>query len=335
MFVPEVITFQEAIKRTEGEDRALLIGNGFSAQYFSYADLLTEAGLEADSSIRNLFANLDTVDFEAVVRALEDAVIVEQSYGNVGHANELGRDAQGVRDALVHAVKATHPEHRADLIFQYESAATFLDFFREVFSLNYDLLLYWISLERGILSDGFGQGEVSQDRRFRGPFKEGARCSVFNLHGGLHLFQDNVGDIHKALNHGDGVVANISEQISAHGKMPLYVAEGSWQSKLRKINSSSYLRHCYRQLKDNTDPVFVYGHSAAENDSHIYDAIFKSGVRSVYFGIFQPNKEKVRVIDAQLSKYKKLAGDTVPYTLFASDTANVWGEPNNNSGEQP
>jgi len=32
--MPDVITFEEALKRTEQEDRALLLGNGFSAQYF-------------------------------------------------------------------------------------------------------------------------------------------------------------------------------------------------------------------------------------------------------------------------------------------------------------
>lgn len=38
--MPEVIDFEEAMKRTEEEDRALLIGNGFSAPYFSYRNLL-------------------------------------------------------------------------------------------------------------------------------------------------------------------------------------------------------------------------------------------------------------------------------------------------------
>lgn len=39
--MPEVISFEEAMKRTAQEKhRVLLIGNGFSAQYFSYRDLL-------------------------------------------------------------------------------------------------------------------------------------------------------------------------------------------------------------------------------------------------------------------------------------------------------
>lgn len=53
--MPEVISFLDAINATEGKDRALLIGSGFSAKYFNYANLLTEVQLEQDSPIRVLF----------------------------------------------------------------------------------------------------------------------------------------------------------------------------------------------------------------------------------------------------------------------------------------
>jgi hypothetical protein len=210
--MPDVISFQDAIRATEGDDKALLIGNGFSAQYFNYANLLAEAQLEEGSSIKALFDQLGTVDFEAVIRALEDATIVERAYGNAAHATELEADAQKVREALVTAVNATHPAHRDDLIFQYESAAVFLKHFGkgQVFTLNYDLLLYWVNLEKGLLTDGFGLGDYLDEGRFKGPFLEGAYCNIFNLHGGLHLFQNEIGEVFKALNHGDGVIANIT-----------------------------------------------------------------------------------------------------------------------------
>jgi hypothetical protein len=121
--MPDVISFEAAIEATQGEDRALLIGNGFSAQYFNYTSLLAESGLEEGTPLRNLFTALDTADFEAVVRALEDAVVVEKAYGNHDHAEELAKNAQDIRQALVKAVNATHPAHRADLAFQYESSA--------------------------------------------------------------------------------------------------------------------------------------------------------------------------------------------------------------------
>lgn len=327
--MPEIISFQQAIEATKGEDKALLIGNGFSAQYFNYANLLTEAQLEDGSPVKALFERLGTVDFEAVIRALEDASIVERAYGNEVHANELEADAQKVREALVNAVNATHPAHREDLEFQYESAAAFLKHFSKgrVFTLNYDLLLYWVNLEKSLLTDGFGLGEDVDDGRFKGPFQEGAYCRTFNLHGGLHLFQDGVGDVYKALNDGDGVIANITHEIAKNGRLPLYVAEGTSTSKLRKINSVEYLRHCYRALQETTAAVFVFGHSADSNDAHIYHAVFGSKAKHVYFGVFQPNDEKVTALDAELAKYKKLGGDGVHYSFFDSETAQVWDGP--------
>jgi hypothetical protein len=215
--MPEFISFDEAIKRTEGEDRALLIGNGFSAKYFTYSTLLAASELEEGKPIRNLFAKLNTADFEAVVRALEDAVVVEQAYGNDAHAAELEAHAQEVRQALVHALNKTHPGHREDL--DYVSSAKFIAHFASVFSLNYDLLLYWVNLEKGHLRDGFGLG--TDMGRFRGPFSEDAHCHLFNLHGGLHLFDDGAGEMLKALHRGSGVVATITDTIVKARRLPV------------------------------------------------------------------------------------------------------------------
>lgn len=91
--MPDVISFEAAIEATKAEDRALLLGNGFSAQYFGYASLLAESGLEDGTPLRNLFTALDTADFEIVVRALEEAAVVEKAYGNNDHAKELSSNA--------------------------------------------------------------------------------------------------------------------------------------------------------------------------------------------------------------------------------------------------
>jgi hypothetical protein len=146
--VPNVISFEEAIAATEGADRSLLVGNGFSSKYFKYDTLLEKSGLEEGQPLRNLFRALDTADFEQVVRALEGAAIVELAYDHKAHAQELSQHAQDVRVGLVKAVNDTHPANRDDLAFEYESSAAFLKNFSTVFSLNYDLLLYWVALEK-------------------------------------------------------------------------------------------------------------------------------------------------------------------------------------------
>lgn len=320
--MPDVIDFEEAMKRTEQDDRALLIGNGFSAQYFSYSNLLDKSGLAAGTSVRNLFDTLGTVDFEAVVRALEGAVIVERAYGHVTHANELETDAQRVREALVEAINATHPAHREDLGAKYTSSAGFLERFSTVFTLNYDLLLYWVNLEKRLLSDGFGLGR--QIESFHGPFAEEAYCHLYNLHGGLHLFDDGTGEIIKAIDTGAGVIATITDAIAKRGRFPIYVAEATSAQKLRKINSVAYLRHCYDTLRRNAAAMFVYGHSADENDAHIYRAIFGSETKHLYFGVYKPDETKVKELDGLLAKYQKTTGSSAEYTFFDSESAKVW-----------
>ncbi len=127
--MPDVIPFQDAINCTD--DRVLLIGYGLSAHCFSYSSLLDSAKLEEGSTIKALTDLLDTRDFEVVVRALEDAAIVERAYVNNGHADRLGNDAREVRKALVNAINQAHPVHREDLTHQYESAAAFLRHFKK------------------------------------------------------------------------------------------------------------------------------------------------------------------------------------------------------------
>lgn len=317
----EVLSFQDVLAATDGKDRTLLIGNGFSANHFSYSSLLAASGIAEGTALHNLFDALDTVDFEKVIRALEDAVVVEHAYGNGPHAQELENDAQAVREALVQAINETHPGHRDDL--DYGPVAAFLGNFGTVFTLNYDLLLYWAVLEEAKLHDGFGLG--SQVGRFRGPFNENAWCQIFNLHGGLHLFANGDGAMIKAVHTGAGVIATITDCIANKKRLPVYVAEGTSRQKMRKVDSNAYLRHCFAKLRDNAASVFVYGHSADDNDAHVYRAIFESKTKRVYFGVYQPDEGKLKILDGQLARFKAIHGQDVSYAFFDSGSANVWG----------
>lgn len=320
--LPTVISFEEALAATDGQQRALLIGNGFSAEYFDYANLLSKSGLEVGDPLLALFKALDTVDFERVVLALEDAARVEAAYGDGERAATFADDAQRVREALVKAINETHPAHKSEMAFKLDSGAAFINHFSVVFTLNYDLLLYWVNLESTDKRDGFGLGEKTNDGRFHGPFKSDAYCHIFNLHGGLHLFDDG-GEMMKALNDGDGVIATVSGTIRS-GHFPVYVAEGKSAQKLKKINGNDYLRHALDKLKENTFPLFVFGHSADDNDAHIYDSIFASGCKALYFGIYQPNEPKIRALDGKLEKYRRTLGSDLAISFFNAETANVW-----------
>jgi len=319
----DIISFEEAILKSKGHNRNLLIGNGFSTRFFNYKDLLEKSGFAVGSPIRMLFEKLATVDFEFAMRALEGAAVVEEAYGNDNHAKELLSHAAELRDGLVRAINEVHPKYLASAAFDYKSSIDFLLNFQNIFTLNYDLLLYWVGVQAGNIKDGFGLG--ADLGGFQGPFKEEAHCNTYNLHGGLQLFENKDGEIIKAKNTGEGVIAQISNTISGRKKLPIYVAEGTSLAKMKKINSIDYLRHCFKQLASATGVTFIYGHSADDNDAHIYYALFSSGIEHIYFGVYQPTEEKIAKFDSQLAKFSRLMKSKVSYSFFDAESAKVWG----------
>jgi hypothetical protein len=318
----KLISFDHAMERTEGRHREILLGNGFSIRHFSYKNLLEQTELEEYDPVRELFSKLDTYDFELIIRALDDASLVGSAYGEEGRSERFKVDAVRVRESLVHAVRKTHPMHREVIADVIPSCVEFLNLFSNVFTLCYDLLLYWVILsDTRTFQDGFGLGIVKDG--FRGPFKIDAHCNIFNLHGGLHLFKTELGYVEKRLMGPTGVIDAIAETITKENRLPIYVAEGKSLNKLRKIYSIDYLKHCYQKLEKSTGEFFVYGHSADQNDAHIYRALFKSGINHLYFCVHTPTAD-VNALDGELARYQRLNGSQIQYTLVDSQTAKVW-----------
>lgn len=266
---------------------------------------------------------LGTVDFETVIKALEDAAVVERAYNKEKRALLFFSEADKLRRALVHAIREIHPAHKEEIQDVIPPCVRFLSNFSKIFTLNYDLLLYWVSLEElQKFADGFGLGE--EQNGFRGPFKTNAYCNVYNLHGGLHLFRTSDDEVEKRLIGDNGVIDAIAETITNDKRLPLYVAEGTSAAKLARIYAVPYLRHCYETFRESARPLFIYGHSASPNDAHIYDAVFRSNLPHLYFCIHQPTA-KLAEIDGELARYKKRNRSKIDYTFVDSETAHVWG----------
>ncbi|NNG03492.1 MAG: DUF4917 family protein [Inquilinus sp.] len=324
----ELISYGDALAETRAEVRHVLIGNGFSRAQseddrFAYSSLLEKSGLPDDHPIRNVFQQLNTVDFEAVVRALEHAALVEGAYGEDERARALGADATQLREALIHAVREVHPGIRFDVPEQQQTAcAEFLSNYSKVFTLNYDLLLYWVVLHgaRDHHSDGFGLGEANGGFR---KFSEDAHCSVYFLHGALHLFLDQQQDTEKRIVTGATIIDDITDTIRTGQRLPLFVAEGTSGQKQRKINSVPYLRYCYDQLGELEGSLFVLGHSADENDRHVYSAIENSDVERLYFFVHEP-EDNLATIREKLAVFRERNRNVAVQYIDAAE-ANVWG----------
>lgn len=110
--------------------------------------------------------------------------------------------------------------------------------------------------------------------------------------------------------------------------MPGFLKLKLWKStsfqKLERIYASPYLRHCFETLSDACGPLFVYGLSAGNNDSHIYEAIFDSGISHLNYCIHTPTAN-VEYVAGELARFKERMSSDVEYSFVNSETANVWG----------
>jgi Domain of unknown function (DUF4917) len=276
--MPRVLSFDEAIEASKSGPVTALLGNGFSIAQsggqFGYSNLLGYSGLEEDSLVRNVFRVLSTVDFEEVMHALEHAATIEEAYGDTRRAKQFQTDAGVVRESLIHAVRTVHPEIRFEIPSeQVDRCAAFLGNFETIFTLNYDLLLYWVMLKSRRHTDGFGLGNPIGEFR---TFNDGANCSTYYVHGALHLFLGDRGEAKKRIRTGKTIIDDIASTIINQKQLPIFVAEGTTIQKIRRINSVSYLKICYDKLSSLNGTMLIFGHSASDNDIHIYDAIFSS-----------------------------------------------------------
>jgi hypothetical protein len=273
-----VLSFDEAIEASKSGPITALLGNGFliaqSGGQFRYTNLLEYSGLEEDGLVRNVFRVLGTVDFEEVMHALEHAAIIEEAYGETQRAKQFQTDASVVRESLINAVRAVHPGVHFEIPREQADRSTaFLGNFETIFTLNYDLLLYWVMLKSRTHADGFGLGNAIDGFR---TFNDGATCSIYYIHGALHLFLSDRGEVKKRILTGKTIIDDIASTIINQKQLPLFVAEGTTIQKIRRISSVSYLKACYDKLSSLNETMLIFGHSVSDNDIHIYDAIFNS-----------------------------------------------------------
>jgi hypothetical protein len=112
---------------------------------FGYASLFEEAARlgHMREQVQNVFKSFKTTDFELVLRRLWHATLVNQALGIPRGPVE---DAyESVRTALIATIRATHVSH-ADTKPHLEHIYRFMQRFKTVVSLNYDLIVYWAAM---------------------------------------------------------------------------------------------------------------------------------------------------------------------------------------------
>ena len=334
-------TFEQALGHvTEERVPHVLLGNGFSRacqnDIFAYDALFDRADFNSLSPLaRESFNVLATRDFEIVMRALRDAAKLLRVYAPDDHnlSIRLRDDANGLREVLVRAIAQNHPEHPAEIAdARYAACKRFLAHFKSIYTLNYDLLLYWALMKQELEPD------VPCDDGFRTP-EEGEQDyvtwepgrhaqNVHYLHGALHIF-DAKTEVQKYTwtNTGIRLIEQIRQALN-NDLYPIFVAEGESAQKFERIRHSDFLSKAYRSFQEIQHTLFVYGHSMAANDDHILRLIGKGKLKQLFVGIYGDPENDGNLLIARKAEYLQ---STRPRTrpleveYFDAQSAQVWG----------
>lgn len=356
--MPEIISFEDAITDSnQFSKRHLLLGNGFSiacrSDIFHYASLFGEADFNGMPEARRVFDALRTQDFELAIKSLENGARILPVYlpEARGSSSLMLNHAEQLKGLLVTTIAGNHPETPAAISNEkFWACRKFLSYFLgdgnnggQVYTLNYDLLLYWTLMHEDMpfddpltldTNDGFGNAEDDSDTDYvvwQGDSgSKGQR--VHYLHGALHLF-DAGSDLKKyTWNRSGQPLVQQARSSLERGYFPLFVAEGTSIQKKNKIRHNAYLHHSFKSFVANVDQIkpcfFIFGHSMAENDDHILKKIGRGKFKKLYVGIYgEPDNEGNQVI---INRARELAAQrNANYPLdiifFDSSSANVWG----------
>ncbi|MEN4541016.1 DUF4917 family protein [Pantoea agglomerans] len=320
-------SFEQKLDTLNGEVPSILLGNGFSQAWrrdiFNYKVLYDRANFGArHNTLSNLFNQLGTFDFEKVMQTLDSALVVCMGY-NVSQSiiDNIIADKEQLKNSLIQVITQSHPSRSSNVsILQYSNAKPFISQFEKVFTVNYDLLLYWIINKTEVSPNGY----VNNDGFMRDCWIARPEQDVFFLHGGLHLY-DNGTTIRKHT-FNDDLNNSIAEQVETllnNGQFPLFVSEPDAEKKLQRIQHNSYLNASFQAIKKLNGALFIHGHSMAENDKHIFDQICLSNVHTVFVGIFGDEySDANRLTMANANRF--LRTRKIDVEFYDSATANIW-----------
>jgi hypothetical protein len=288
----------------------------YNKERFSFTSLLesaVDAGLiDKSSPIYAVFKDFDTKDFEEVVKLLETSVKVLKQYGAISEDNEnsILSDSKSLKNYLVDVITNNHPEKITEIPDnEYLNCVNFIKEYERIYTLNYDLLLYWagIKLKTFLENRVIKESSLKIFDGFNDPYLGNTDYVVFEnggpsfninfLHGGLHIFNKKSEIIKNTFSRTEKTLKEQTLENLNKDIYPVFVSEGTSEQKKDKIVHNPYLNHCYKSLRGiglkKTDScLIVFGTLLKRNDMHIREAILKNNISHVYVGVCRESEAR-------------------------------------------
>lgn len=358
----DIVKFNEAIEIAKQYNKKhLLLGNGFSIScipsIFTYRSIFDQADFSRYPELKEIFIALNTTDFEEVIYSLEQSIQIVPYYktDSSDFVDKMKQHSSFIKDLLITTVAQNHPDMPNRITEeQYKSCRTFLSNFisidkaSNIYTLNYDLLLYWAymhEMENDPIKLSFNDGFVKsydEDTHEVGSelFWEGktAEQNIHFMHGALHLYQGN-GLLEKKTWLNTGVKLVTQARIALeNNQFPLFVSEGNSDKKMTKIYRHPYLFNSYKSFEDVANGgkgpkpgntcIFSYGLSFSENDTHIFNKIALGRIKHLFVSIYGDENDPIN--KDILAKCERLISMRSEYplkvTYYDAVSANVWGK---------
>lgn len=341
-------TYDEVMTNLTKKNRQahLLLGNGFSMAYdskiFSYNALHRFIEDLDNELLSKLFEIVNTKNFELVMQQLDNFCELIEAFGSDKVLKSKVEEAGiKLKESLINAIEELHPEHVFKIPEEKsEACAVFLNNYLEkqgnIFTTNYDVLLYWVLMRNKIPNaiDGFGrdrknadeyvpEDEVEYSELRWGKHKE--RQTVHYVHGALPLFDTGIEIIKEEYDSANFIMEKIKARLEKK-EYPVFVTAGTGDQKLTHIMHNRYLTNCYENLSSIEGSLITFGFNFGEYDEHIIEAIniaakhgkkVKDRLWSVYIGVYSDDDKKH--IERISSKF------SCKVRIYDAKTALIWG----------
>jgi len=333
-----LLTYDEVLEATKENKRFLLLGNGFSMAYnrnrFSFTSLFQSAvdkGLiDKQSPMYEIFKDFETTDFEEIIKNLEISIKVLNAYQILedDDARMIFNDVNKLKEHLVNIITNNHPSKITDITDEeFIHSANFIKNYDRIYTLNYDLLLYWTTIK---LDSFFEDNQIKNKKLeikdgFYDPDKGHTnyvtyannnstnKPNIFYLHGALHIFDKKDKIIKNTYKRTERALREQTLENLDNEIYPIFVSEGTSYQKKSKILHNAYLNHCYRSLKSigskrKDDHLIIFGTMLKTNDEHIQDAIIENSVKNIYIGVSSQDNipEFTSFVERANKRYKKV-----------------------------
>lgn len=336
-----IYEFNELVTDQELGNATLILGNGASmavSSSFSYTNLFGKACNDSilNQTSKNLFETLQTTDFELVMNKLRQAYIINEVV-QLDTDNVALHTYDNIRQSLIKTIKEIHVQY-ADAIFQIDNIRKFLEKFKTVISLNYDLLIYWAIMASNDrkpykMKDCFTNhidgnlGFEYDIEKLREPYNGGPDPTlVFYPHGNLILASnENNDELKIRINNNTNLFDAIGEKWKQK-YVPLFVSEGSSEQKLKAIRRSTYLNFVYENVLSHLEPtVIIYGWKLAEQEQHLIKKIFSNNkISNVYISMYLGSNPEPIDEQKRIASMLKRENRTMNIKFFDAASKNCW-----------